>query len=87
MVPFRSSAVCCQEFTSKPLVAQFYIIVHVIMYLMGTSRFKHDMGPLSWLNSETVERALTLPLWHTCKVPWVLFHETTVYACTAVAWM
>ena len=44
------------------------------------SHCKHDVGALSWLNAETIERAPTPPLWQTCKVlrPSALFRETTV---------
>ena len=38
---------------------------------------QHDVGALSWLNAETVERRKSThpPLWQTCKVlrPWALF--------------
>ena len=40
----------------------------------ASTHCKHDMGTLSWLNVEALER-------RTCKVlhPWALFRKTTVY--------
>ena len=54
--------------------------------LRASSRCKHDVGALSWLNVETVERAPTPPpLWQTCKVlrSRALFRETTVCTYTS----
>ena len=54
----------------------------VVRYLLrwASSHCKHDVGALSWLKAETIERAPTPPLYQTCKVlgPWALFHKTTV---------
>ena len=47
----------------------------------ASTRCKHGMGALSWLNAVTLKRAPNPPpsLWRTCKVlhPWALFCETT----------
>ena len=53
------SVVCCQDSTLKPLVISLYVILCAIICFEGSSCCKHDVGALSWLNAETVERAPT----------------------------
>ena len=49
---------CRQDLISKQLAAQLYVIVQ--LFALGVpSRCKHDMGALSWLNTETLERVPT----------------------------
>ena len=45
---------CHQDSTLKPLVIKLYVILFA---LRASSRCKHDVGALSWLNAETVEIA------------------------------
>ena len=56
IVPFRVLCVGRQDSTSKPLVIPLYVILYS---LRASSCCKHDVGTLSWLNAETVERAPT----------------------------
>ena len=53
------SVVCHQDSTSKLLVVLLYITA---CQLFASSRYKHDMGALSWLNGETFERVPATPL-------------------------
>ena len=55
---------CCQDSTSKPLVIPLYTGDSAVFCIQlfasrGSSHCKHDVGALSWLNAETVERAIT----------------------------
>ena len=50
---------CRQDSTSKPLVIPLYVICVQLFVLRASSRCKQDVGALSWLNAETVERVLT----------------------------
>ena len=50
------SVVCRQDSTLKLLVIPLYVILFASRAL---SSCKHDVGTLSWLNAETVERAPT----------------------------
>ena len=53
------SSVCCQDSTLKPLVIPLYVILCPVICFEGSSLCKHDVGALSWLNAETVERVPT----------------------------
>ena len=48
-----------QDSTSKPLVIPLYIICMQLFASRASSRCKHDVCALSWLNVETVKRAPT----------------------------
>ena len=50
---------CRQDSTSKLLVIPLYVICVQLFASRASSRCKHDVGALSWLNAETVERAPT----------------------------
>ena len=56
------------------------VCIIVCQIIAGIDCLEHDMGALSWLNVETLERVPTLPLWQTCNVlcPWILFHKAMV---------
>ena len=51
-----------QNLTLKPLAAPLYVVVLQVFASRASSHCKHDMGPLSWLNAENLERMPTSSL-------------------------
>ena len=79
------SVVCHQDLTSKLLHGGSIVVQ--LFASRASSRCKHDMGTLSWLNAETLKRALS-PLFGRlvrCSAVGTL-PKTSVYVYTSSCW-